>query len=484
MNTLKINNIMSNKVFTILAAVLLTASVLAQSPEKMSYQAVVRDASNNLVTNQSVGMQISILQGSASGTAVYVETQTSSTNANGLVNIEIGGGTVVSGNFSTIDWANDTYFIKTETDPAGGTSYTITGTSQLLSVPYALYAKTAENMIGVINETDPVFLTSVAKGITEADTVSWNNKLDSYSETDPLFNSSIASSITSEDTAAWNAASIGSYNEIDPVFDTSVAAGITETDTIKWNNKIDTITGTEAAFNGWDKDAADDFSSDYNDLTNKPGIIDSINTYVDGSETKLIEGTNVSITGNGTFGDPYVVNAVGTDHYVGELYGGGIVFWVSPDGQHGLIASLDDLDGGSGVAWSNVTGTSVGSSARSMTDGANNTAAIIAQGGHTNSAAKLCDDYTGGDSTDWYLPSGRELYLLASQDVIIDYILDNDGDAGTKGFLQEYNPSIYGRYWSSTEAFNTDSFYYSFTSGYSTSGTKSALFRVRAVRAF
>ena len=145
------------KLFTILLAVFLTATVWAQSPNKMSYQAVIRNASNNLVTSTAVAMQISILQGSTGGSAVYVETQTPTTNFNGLVNIEIGGGTVVSGNFSTINWANGPYFIKTETDPAGGTDYTITGTSQLLSVPYALHAKTAESVSGTITETDPVF---------------------------------------------------------------------------------------------------------------------------------------------------------------------------------------------------------------------------------------------------------------------------------------------------------------------------------------
>lgn len=117
------------------------ASLWAQSPDKMSYQAVIRDASSNLITNQAVGMQISILQGSASGTAVYVETQTPSTNANGLVSIEIGAGTLVSGNFSMIDWTNGPYYFKTETDPAGGTNYSISGTTEFLSVPYALYAE-------------------------------------------------------------------------------------------------------------------------------------------------------------------------------------------------------------------------------------------------------------------------------------------------------------------------------------------------------
>ena len=136
------------KLTILLVAVILTASVSAQAPDKMSYQAVVRDGSNALVTSTAVGMQISILQGTSSGTAVYVETQTPTTNTNGLVSLEIGAGTVVSGNFTNINWANGPYFIKTETDPTGGTSYSITGISQLLSVPYALHAKTAENISG------------------------------------------------------------------------------------------------------------------------------------------------------------------------------------------------------------------------------------------------------------------------------------------------------------------------------------------------
>ena len=132
-------------IFTLAFAFFFTGSLFAQAPEKMSYQAVVRDGSNDLVINQTVGMQISILQGAVSGTSVYTETQTPTTNSNGLVSLEIGSGTSVSGTFSAIDWSAGTYFIKTETDPNGGTNYTITGTSQLMSVPYALYAKTSGN---------------------------------------------------------------------------------------------------------------------------------------------------------------------------------------------------------------------------------------------------------------------------------------------------------------------------------------------------
>lgn len=128
------------KIYSILAGLLLTASVFAQAPQKMSYQAVIRNSSNALVTSTTVGMKISVLQGSSTGTAVYVETQTPSTNANGLVSLEIGTGTAVTGTFATINWATGPYFIKTETDPTGGKAYSITGTNQLMSVPYALFS--------------------------------------------------------------------------------------------------------------------------------------------------------------------------------------------------------------------------------------------------------------------------------------------------------------------------------------------------------
>ena len=124
---------------------LCATSLFAQVPEKFSYQAVVRNASNSLVADAPVGVRVSILQGSADGSAVYVETQTATTNANGLLTIEIGGGKAEQGEFAGIDWANGPFFLKTETDPNGGSSYTVTSTQQLLSVPYAIYAKEAAN---------------------------------------------------------------------------------------------------------------------------------------------------------------------------------------------------------------------------------------------------------------------------------------------------------------------------------------------------
>lgn len=169
-------NRLSTLFFTLLIGCILLpfGQAMAQSPEKMSYQAVIRNASGELVQSSEVGMRIQLLQGSEFGASVYVETHEASTNANGLLSIEIGTGTVVSGDFPAIDWSDGPYFLKTETDPAGGSDYSITGTSQVLSVPYALHAKTAENY----SETDPVFDNSVAAGITDTDTTNWNNKLE------------------------------------------------------------------------------------------------------------------------------------------------------------------------------------------------------------------------------------------------------------------------------------------------------------------
>ena len=122
---------------------LFTFNLHAQAPKSFSYQAVVRDAGGELVKEQTVGMQISILQGSETGTAVYSETHQKSTNVNGLVSLEIGNGTAVSGNFIEIEWSDGPYFVETETDPTGGSNYTISGVSELLSVPFALYAQYA-----------------------------------------------------------------------------------------------------------------------------------------------------------------------------------------------------------------------------------------------------------------------------------------------------------------------------------------------------
>ncbi|MEX1191921.1 MAG: tail fiber domain-containing protein [Brumimicrobium sp.] len=129
------------KLLFILGIISTTSSfICAQSPDRMSYQAVVRDASNELVENQDVGVQISILHNSTTGTVSYTESQTVTTNENGLLTLVVGDGNVVTGQMDTINWANGPYFIVSQIDPTGGANYTISGSSELLSVPYAFNA--------------------------------------------------------------------------------------------------------------------------------------------------------------------------------------------------------------------------------------------------------------------------------------------------------------------------------------------------------
>ena len=277
------------KLTAVFVAVFVSVSLFAQAPQKMSYQAVIRNANNNLVSSTAVGMQISILQGSVNGTAVYVETQTSTSNANGLVSIEIGSGTVRIGDFSIIDWADGPFFIKTETDPTGDTSYTITGTSQLLSVPYAMHAKTADRLLGGGTETDPIFAASEAAHITKTDI----NKL--YRLYGPNTGDQDLSPLASKKALGDSTAKVRSEipdvsgflsNETDPIFNSSIAAGVSGTDTAFWNKKSD-------------------FSGDYSDLSNKPTVVSAFANDVgyqlaedDGDVTPNNEIQNIYGSGN------------------------------------------------------------------------------------------------------------------------------------------------------------------------------------------
>ena len=240
--------------------VLAVAVAMAQAPEKFTYQAVVRSASNSLVANAPVGVRVSILQGGVNGTLVYMETQTGVTNANGLITLQIGGGNVQQGAFADIDWANGPFFLKSETDPNGGSNYSITTTQQMLSVPYALYSKEAGNgFSGDYN--DLVNVPQIPQ--IPADVSAFNNDagyITDYTETDPQYN-------------AWNK----DYNDLInkptiPTVPTYVSAFTNDA------GYLTNFTETDPQFSAWDKDYNDLtnkptlFSGNYNDLTNKPMI--------------------------------------------------------------------------------------------------------------------------------------------------------------------------------------------------------------------
>ena len=128
-----------NIIFIILLG-LFSSTAYSQAPSIMSYQAVIRDNTGAIVASQPIGIKISILQGSVTGTPVYVEEQSPTSNSNGLISIQVGSGQATQGSIQTIDWASGPYFIQSSCDISGGNNYSVIGTTQLLSVPYALYA--------------------------------------------------------------------------------------------------------------------------------------------------------------------------------------------------------------------------------------------------------------------------------------------------------------------------------------------------------
>ena len=191
------------KIILIIAIVLAYGSIYAQSPQAFKYQAIARDNSGEVLTNQLVSLKISLLQDSIDGTAVYVETYNTTSNDFGLINLEIGNGIPESGDFSTIDWGSHSYFVKIEMDETGGTNYQFMGISKLLSVPYALYAgKTGVTTLAGHSATELDDITSTGSGaiITDQErtnfTTAYNwgdhaltGYLTSFTETDPKIGS-------------------------------------------------------------------------------------------------------------------------------------------------------------------------------------------------------------------------------------------------------------------------------------------------------
>jgi hypothetical protein len=167
-------------------------------------------------------------------------------------------------------------------------------------------------------------------------------------------------------------------------------------------------------------------------------------------------------------------------HYVGELYGGGVIFYVDQTGMHGLICSMTDLS--SSQEWSNVNYSQIGIEAQNDWNGLSNTFTIIGQSGHSNSAAKLCNDYTNlnygtGIFSDWYLPAMDQCYLMFQTKYQVNKALDSDGNESTTSILKS-------NYWSSTEYDATISWMFEFTTGTPKNIYKNSTARIRAIRSF
>ena len=433
----KIINKSAHLLIIALAHLLINTSIFAQAPQKMSYQAVIRNTSGALVTSTSVGMKISILQGTATGNVAYSETQIASTNANGLVSLEIGSGTVVSGTFAGINWATGPYFIKTETDPIGSTNYTITGTSELMSVPYALFsANGTPGPAGPIGATGPQGIQGLP-GTNGAAGATGSQGIQGLTGT----------------TGAVGAT--GPQGPQGPQGDQG-PQGIAGT------NGNDGATGPQ----GPQGDQGPQGIAGTNGNDGSAGATGA-------AGTNGIAGTNGATGPQGEIGPtgpqgPQGIAGTsagvgGFSHYLGEAFNGGIIYYLykGSDGlEHGLIVALTE----SSFAWQ-TTATLV--NANRTEDGAYNTNLMI------GSPAKT---YITSLGAGWYLPSIDELGLLYYN----RYRVQKGLRVGANTLL-----SSTAYYWSSTEYTVTNAANFSFKWGYAPStNDKTVTSIVRGVRAF
>jgi hypothetical protein len=505
-------------------AIALSIIAYSQSPEKISYQAVIRNSSGSLLINTPIGIKISILQGSSSGTVIYVEIQTPTTNANGLLTIEIGG----APGFNTINWEDGPYFVKTEIDPAGGTSYTISGASQLLSVPYAFYSKTAGTLTGAITENDPIFGVSPAKGITSNNignwttAYGWGNHEGLYRTASwvpswidmtgkPAF-ASVATSGSFTDLinkpTSGNGINIDGTNKISLNIASQVAGDMMYFDGTNWIRIPKGATGQILTINSsgvpaWQNQLAlptatsasatsiTSTGGNLNGIINANGLSTSV-TFEYGTDISYgsvinatqnpVEGntnTNVSASVTGlTLGATYhfrikAVNILGTSYSsdmtfitvlsIGDNYQGGLVFFIDGTGQHGLICAAGDQ--GTSVEWGCST-TSISGTSTVIGTGLANTTAIISGCPTAGIAAKICLDLVLNTYSDWYLPSKDELNLM--------YL--NLHTRGLGGFSNI-------QYWSSSEFNINCGWAYQFGGTWTNRNKGSGLY-VRTVRTF
>jgi hypothetical protein len=435
---------MKKILLSLVAAATLSLSSFGQAPEGFKYQAVVRDAGNIILNNQTVGLRMTIQQGSIGGTTVYAETFAPTTNAYGLVNLEIGNGTLVSGTFANIDWSAGPYFMETAVDVTGGTNYSVMGTSQLMSVPYALYAKTSGNGQGPagpqgIQGPAGVDGTNGTNGIDGVDGATGLQGPAGPQGTTGLTGSQGIQGLPGTDGA------VGASGPTGPQGATG-ATGLTGAQGIQG------LPGTNGAVGA----------------TGPTGPAGA-----DGQGGVTTAGSGINVTGAGTLASPYVVSTTSPCGLaIGQTYQGGIIFYLDASGCHGLISAPTDQS--TGIQWWNGSNTVTNAVRDGIGAGKFNTERIIANQGVGNYAAQLCANYQGDNYGDWYLPSKYELNLM--------YLNIGPGNALGLGNVGGFAFNKY--YWSSTEYDGVDAWQQLFVYVTQLYYFKNSNEYVRAVRAF
>jgi len=397
----------------------------AQAPNKMTYQAVVRNAAGDLVKNTSVGMRTTIHKGADNGPEVYKEiyNPNPSTNANGLVTVQVGGGIAINGSIAAIDWSAGPYFIRTETDPSGGTNYTVSGASQLLSVPYALYAeKAASGTLGPQGPQGPAGPAgpqgpkgdsgSVFNGTTPGQMLYWNG-------------------------SAWVTVNPGGTGLIMTICDGVPTWGPCPT-------KVPVVTTKDATCrNGQSFTAGGEVLLDGGAAVTERGLCWSLNANPTIADNKTTDGTGAgkytsipsglqpntkyyfrayATNSNGTgYGNEFsLTTPTDTTPVIGCYYQGGILYYLLQEGDpgfskdtlHGLIAAPDYLPGLYQMGCFGVSFPQSDWDKLRIGDGVSNTEIISRTCDEVYGAARECYDLELNGYEDWFLPSLIEAALL------------------------------------------------------------------------
>ena len=425
---------MKKLILTTLLSCLIATVVLAQAPHTFSYQTVVRDNNWQVMQNQSVGVQVAIIEDNASGTIVYEEEHIATTNDIGLINLAVGGGTVTQGTFANIDWGQHLYFMKISVDVSGGTNFVQMGTTQLRSVPYALFAETANNPgpqgpIGLTGNTGAQGIQGIQGLPGDTGAVGPQGPIGLTGNTGPqgiqgLTGNTGLQGIQGIQGLPGDTGAVGPQGPI----------GLTGNTGLQGIQGIQGLPGDTGA-------------------VGPQGPIG--NTGATGASFKFVNGVPVWVE----------------DVQIGDFRDGGIVFWVDGTGQHGLVCDINDLVistwGCYGTTISGADGTVIGTGSQNTTD-------ILAGCTAANTAADRCANSTAQSYSDWFLPSKDELNQMYTNSAAIDSTaIANGGSAFTTNY-----------YWSSSEYSNNWSRILHFNSGYQGWDSKAWNNYVRAVRAF